>query len=278
MAEKKNTEFNRPGGYAQPKGAIAVQKRAAKALAEAEIKLYGDSLPSHIARGMPRANCIEPAYADSNPDTRLYIGDCREILANLPDKGNVDLIFADPPFNWDVPYAGDDQGSGIRDQALESPSNPKTLNPNPSTGGWNDSMTRAEYERFTFDWLDLCIECLAPHGSLWVNIPDDTAAEVVLHCKRRGLTMINWCIWHFRFGQNRNSSFIMSKVHALYFAKGAMGYGLGNGAAKAKEIRRPEIMRQTTPLPTPHCPAASGTPTRFSNSPTALRFTSTRAR
>ena len=80
-------------------------------------------------------------------------------------------------------------------------------------------MPRAEYERFTFDWLDGCIEALAPHGSLWVNIPDDTAAEVVLHLKRRGLTMINWCIWHFRFGQNRNSSFIMSKVHALYFAK-----------------------------------------------------------
>ena len=31
--------------------------------------------------------------------------------------------------------------------------------------------------------------------------------------------MINWCVWHFRFGQNRDSSFIMSKVHALYFAK-----------------------------------------------------------
>ena len=30
--------------------------------------------------------------------------------------------------------------------------------------------------------------------------------------------MINWCVWHFRFGQNRNTSFIMSKVHALYFA------------------------------------------------------------
>jgi hypothetical protein len=219
MAEKKNTQFNRPGGYAQPKGAIAVQKRAAKTLAEAEIKLYGDSLPTQIARGMPRAKCINPAFHDSNPDTRLYIGDCREILATLPDKGNVDLVFADPPFNWDVPYAGSEQGSGISDQGLESPTNPQTLTPNPSIGGWNDSMTRAQYERFTFDWLDLCIECLAPHGALWVNIPDDTAAEVVLHLKRRGLTMINWCIWHFRFGQNRNSSFIMSKVHALYFAK-----------------------------------------------------------
>ncbi|MHC4142160.1 MAG: DNA methyltransferase, partial [Planctomycetota bacterium] len=74
-------------------------------------------------------------------------------------------------------------------------------------------------ERFTFDWLDACVDALAPHGSLWVNIPDDTAAEAVVHLKRRGLTMINWCIWHFRFGQHRNSSFILSKVHVLYFAR-----------------------------------------------------------
>jgi len=80
-------------------------------------------------------------------------------------------------------------------------------------------MPRAEYERFTFDWLDGCINLLAPHGALWVNIPDDTAAEIVLHLKRRGLFMVNWCIWHFRFGQNRDTSFIMSKVHALYFVK-----------------------------------------------------------
>jgi site-specific DNA-methyltransferase (adenine-specific) len=80
-------------------------------------------------------------------------------------------------------------------------------------------MPRREYERFTFDWIDGCIDCLAPHGSIFINIPDDTAAECVMHLKRRGLTMINWCIWHFRFGQHRESSFIMSKVHVLYFAK-----------------------------------------------------------
>ena len=40
-----------------------------------------------------------------------------------------------------------------------------------------------------------------------------------MHLKRRKLAMINWCIWHFRFGQNRLGNFIVSKVHALYFAK-----------------------------------------------------------
>ncbi|HBZ97019.1 MAG: site-specific DNA-methyltransferase [Phycisphaerae bacterium] len=131
-----------------------------------------------------------PAFRADAPDTRLYTGDCREVLRSLPESGTVDLVFADPPFNWDVNY-----------------------------GAWDDSMPREAYEQFTKEWLDACIDVLSPAGSLWVNIPDDTAAEIVVHLKSRGLTMVNWCIWHFRFGQCRHSGFITSKVHALYFCK-----------------------------------------------------------
>ncbi len=60
---------------------------------------------------------------------------------------------------------------------------------------------------------------LKPTGALWVNIPDDTAAEIVIHLKQRRLHMVNWCIWHYRFGQNRTGAFISSKVHVLYFVK-----------------------------------------------------------
>jgi len=189
MAEKKNIEFDRPGGYAMPVGASITQRRAsAEARAAAErIHLWGDDRPRHEPADL---GAIAPTHQADEPDTRVYVGDCRDVLRALPDVGAVDLVFADPPFNWDVPY-----------------------------DEWADGMPRADYERFTFDWLDGCIDVLAPHGALWVNIPDDTAAEIVVHLKRRGLTMVNWCIWHFRFGQNRDSSFIMSKVHALYFAK-----------------------------------------------------------
>ncbi len=186
MAEKKNTEFDRPGGYATPRGAIQVQAEAARLLKSTDIRLLGDTVASH----QPIDEAIAPAFQLDDPDTRLYVGDCRDVIPNLPDRGEVDLVFADPPFNWDVPY-----------------------------DEWSDGMPRSEYERFTFDWLDVCVDALAPHGSIWVNIPDDTAAEIVMHLKRRGLTMVNWCVWHFRFGQHRDSSFIMSKVHALYFVK-----------------------------------------------------------
>ncbi len=136
----------------------------------------------------------EPAHRADSPDTRVYVGDCREVLPRIPECAahEVDLIFADPPFNWQVKY-----------------------------DEWHDGLPREEYLRFTEQWLDACIDALTPIGSLWVNIPDDTAAEVVVHLKKRGLTMINWCVWHFRFGQNRMGRFILSKVHALYFAKAA---------------------------------------------------------
>jgi DNA modification methylase len=130
-----------------------------------------------------------PSYRLERPETSVYVGDCREVLASLPEA-SVDLVFADPPFNWDVQY-----------------------------DEWDDARPRQEYLAFTHEWLDACIRVLKNDGSFWVNIPDDTAAEIVVHLKARGLAMINWCIWHFRFGQHRTGNFIVSKVHVLYFAK-----------------------------------------------------------
>ncbi len=128
----------------------------------------------------------------------MYIGDCRRKLPDIPEvmERSVRLIFADPPFNWGRNY--DRQKTGK---------------------AWNDKLATDEYLAFTRTWLDLCIDALTDDGSLWVNIPDDWAAEIVMHCKERGLDMVNWCIWHYRFGQNTSSRFINSKVHALYFAK-----------------------------------------------------------
>jgi len=135
----------------------------------------------------------EPAYALANPEARIYTGDCREILPRIPEvrAGAIDLIFADPPFNWNRAY-----------------------------DKWDDALPQREYLAFTYAWLDQCIAALRPGGSLWVNIPDDWAAEIVVHLKAGGLAMRNWCIWHYRFGQNATGKFISSKVHVLYFLKG----------------------------------------------------------
>ena len=117
------------------------------------------------------------------------MGDCREILPQLENE-SVDLIFADPPFNQGINY-----------------------------DNWKDDMSQEDYLQFTHNWIDACLGVLAPRGSIWVNVPDNIAAEVVVHLKSKGLYMINWCIWHFRFGQWRNTNFIVSKAHVLYFVK-----------------------------------------------------------
>jgi len=145
-----------------------------------------------VAKSNGSARAPKADFTWQRPTGRVFVGDCRELLREIPEckAGKVDLIFADPPFNWQVKY-----------------------------DRWDDGMPRDAYLDFTRNWLDGCVEALADHGALWVNIPDDTAAEIVVHLKDRGLQMINWCIWHFRFGQNRQGSFIMSKVHALYFVK-----------------------------------------------------------
>ncbi len=130
---------------------------------------------------------------------RVIVGDCRDTLRELPEakKSELDLVFADPPFNWNRAY-----------------------------DKWDDALAEDDYVAFTFDWLDLCIAGLRPGGALWVNIPDDWAAEIVCFLKGRlsrkpvsPMEMQNWCVWHYRFGQNATERFINSKVHALYFTK-----------------------------------------------------------
>jgi site-specific DNA-methyltransferase (adenine-specific) len=134
----------------------------------------------------------KPTLELAEPRAEVFVGDCRELLPRIREvrEGTLDLVFADPPFNWSRGY-----------------------------DSWNDDLPEKEYLDFTYAWLDLCIGGLRPGGSLWVNIPDDWAAEIVMHLKHRGLTMQNWCIWHYRFGQNTTERFISSKVHALYFTK-----------------------------------------------------------
>lgn len=133
------------------------------------------------------------------PECKILVGDCREMLPRFEEvrAGSVDMVFADPPFNWNRAY-----------------------------DKWNDAMPREDYLQFTYAWLDLCRGALRPGGAMWVNIPDDTAAEIVVHLKNPSANgkhpafeMVNWCVWHYRFGQNTRTRFINSKVHALYFVK-----------------------------------------------------------
>lgn len=172
--------------------------------------------PKPDAKSAPK-----PTYKLPDPDTRAYVGDCRQLLAAIPEcaSSQVDLIFADPPFNWNRDY---DRWKA------EHPETAADTEPQRRAKyqTWGDDMPREDYLDFTYAWIDGCIKALRPNGSLFINIPDDTAAEIVCflksHLERKPthpMHMVNWCIWHYRFGQNRSGAFINSKVHVLYFAR-----------------------------------------------------------
>lgn len=182
----------------QPRKFRPTGGRIVAAMNARKARVHSDN--GHVPAPLPAARSGPRAPTHSAPGVEVYVGDCREILRSLPEvrDSKFDLVFADPPFNWNRAY-----------------------------DKWHDALPEREYLDFTYDWLTLCVKALRPGGSLWVNIPDDWAAEIVCFLKGRMdrkpgalLAMQNWCIWHYRFGQNTNTRFINSKVHALHFIKG----------------------------------------------------------
>lgn len=112
----------------------------------------------------------------------IITGDCRQA------DGTYDLVFADPPFNIGHGYVG-----------------------------YDDSLARDEFERFTEEWIDVawarCGGVLCLHG------PDYLAELYVLAQRRLGMRRIAWVNWHYRFGQCSRSNWIDARCHCLIFAK-----------------------------------------------------------
>jgi len=173
----------------------------ARGLGRSRKRFASDSAAAGVPANPARTGLLEQwNHPKLNVEARVFLGDCRAILPTIPEvqQSKLDLVFADPPFNWKRGY-----------------------------DKWDDSMAETEYLTFTYDWIDLCLGGLRPGGSLWINIPDDWAAEIACYMKGRferkpphAVAIDNWCVWHFRFGQNAVERFINSKVHALHFIKG----------------------------------------------------------
>ncbi len=88
---------------------------------------------------------------------KVYLGDCIEIMKNLPEK-TVDLIFADPPFNIGIKY-------DIH----------------------NDNMSYDDYYHWSESWIKECFRLLKDNGSIYIAIGDEFAAEINIILKKQDL-------------------------------------------------------------------------------------------
>ena len=82
----------------------------------------------------------------------LYLGDCLDVMASLPEQ-SVDMIFADPPY-------------GLSNDGFSVHSG-KQVSVN--KGEWDRSRGVQEDYEFHLAWLDACRRLLTPNGTLWVS-------------------------------------------------------------------------------------------------------------
>jgi modification methylase len=110
---------------------------------------------------------------------RILHGDCLAALASLP-AGSVDLVFADPPYNLQLP--GD----------LLRPDNSRV---DGVEDAWDRFADFAEYDRFTRAWLGECRRVLKPDGGLWVIGTYHNIFRIGAAVQDLGYWILNDVVW-----------------------------------------------------------------------------------
>ena len=119
----------------------------------------------------------------------VHHGDCVAGLRDLPD-GSVHLAFADPPFN--IGYEYDE---------------------------YDDRQDEQKYLDWCGAWMREIHRSLVPHGTFWLAIGDEYAAELKVLAKSMGFHMRNWVVWYYTFGVHCKQKFTRSHAHLFYFVK-----------------------------------------------------------
>jgi DNA modification methylase len=99
-----------------------------------------------------RARIARLLRTRSLPVGEVLVGDCVEILAQLPEQ-SIDVIFADPPYNLQL------------NQELYRPNLTRV---DGVSEAWDQFESFQEYDGFTRDWLNACHRVLKNTGTIWV--------------------------------------------------------------------------------------------------------------
>jgi len=115
------------------------------------------------------------------PKNEIIHGDCIEEMKKFPDN-TFDLIFADPPYN------------------LQLPKNKKLLRENgteviPVSDSWDKFESYEEYDNFTENWLKECQRVLKLTGTIWVMGMYHNIFRVGKIMQDLGLWFLNDVIW-----------------------------------------------------------------------------------
>src|SRR5216684_4231840 len=128
-----------------------------------------------------------PAFNDEKHHLRIYLGDCLDLLAQIPES-SVDLVFADPPYFL--------SNGGITCHAGRMVSVNKgdwDKLPGPDVG-----PVRARFDKdheFNRSWLAAAQRVLKPNGSIWVSGTSHVIHSVGFAMQQLGFKLLNDISW-----------------------------------------------------------------------------------
>lgn len=112
----------------------------------------------------------------------IYMGNCIDIMEEEIDKGSVDLIYADPPYN-------------LSGKALTLIDN-KTGGPFYKMNEDWDTWKYEDYLVFTEKWIGASSEALKSTGSLYISCTYHNVGEIAFISKKNGLKLNNIITWY----------------------------------------------------------------------------------
>ena len=136
----------------------------------------------------------------------------RECIAGMKKigDGEVDLVFADPPFNIGYDY-----------------------------DVYHDKLESEQYLSWSRDWLTQVTRILKPNGTFWLAIGDDYAAELkVLMQRELGLSCRSWVVWYYTFGVNCKAKFSRSHTHLFHMVKDPKDFVFNADAIRVPSARQ----------------------------------------
>jgi DNA modification methylase len=139
---------------------------------------------------------------------KIHHGDCVDGLKKVPD-GSIDLVFADPPFN--IGYAYDE---------------------------YDDRLDAEKYLSWSSQWMGEVHRVLKPHGTFWLAIGDEYAAELKVAAQQLGFHTRNWVVWYYTFGVHCKQKFTRSHAHLFYFVKDSSLFTFNGQAVAVPSARQ----------------------------------------
>ncbi|NTU81494.1 MAG: site-specific DNA-methyltransferase, partial [Chloroflexales bacterium] len=113
------------------------------------------------------------------PLDQIYHGDCREVLATLPER-SVDLIFADPPYNLQLRQELRRPNMSVVDAVDDA---------------WDQFADFPAYDQFTRAWLEACRRVLKDTGTIWTIGSYHNLHRVGAAMQDMGFWTLNEVVW-----------------------------------------------------------------------------------